>query len=138
MDDLQDKVAIITGAAGGIGLGMARAFAKVGMKVAMADIDADALAQSASELEDSGATVLALTLDVTDRPGWEAAVEQVEATLGPVQVLCNNAGVSTLGLKFEAIPPEMWDQVVAINLTGVFKASTTSWARCRPPGAATS
>jgi NAD(P)-dependent dehydrogenase (short-subunit alcohol dehydrogenase family) len=120
MDDLQDKVAFITGAAGGIGLGMARAFAGAGMKLAMADIDAHTLAASASELEGSGATVLTLPLDVTDRPGWEAAVEKVEGTLGPVQVLCNNAGVSTLGLKFEEIPPEMWDKVVAINLTGVF------------------
>jgi NAD(P)-dependent dehydrogenase (short-subunit alcohol dehydrogenase family) len=125
MDDLQDKVAFITGAAGGIGLGMARALAEAGMKIAMADIDADTLAQSASDLEGSGATVLALSLDVTDRPGWEAAVEKAEATLGPVQVLCNNAGVSTLGLKFEAIPPEMWDRVVAINLTGVFNGIHT-------------
>jgi NAD(P)-dependent dehydrogenase (short-subunit alcohol dehydrogenase family) len=118
--DLNGKVAFITGSAGGIGLGMARAFAEAGMSIAMADIDADALGQAASDLESSGAKVLAVPLDVTDRPGWAAAAEKVTATLGPVRLLCNNAGISTLGVKFTEITPELWTKVIDTNLTGAF------------------
>ncbi|MFJ8754941.1 SDR family NAD(P)-dependent oxidoreductase [Streptomyces sp. NPDC102441] len=118
--DLQGKVAFITGSAGGIGLGMARAFAEAGMKIAMADVDAEALEQAASDLEASGATVLAVPLDVTDPAGWAAAAEKVQAALGPVQLLCNNAGVSTLGLKFGQITPELWTKVVDTNVNGAF------------------
>jgi 2-hydroxycyclohexanecarboxyl-CoA dehydrogenase len=118
--DLQGKVAFITGSAGGIGLGMARAFAEAGMAIAMADVDVDALGQAASELESAGARVLALPLDVTDRAGWAAAAERASAKLGPVQLLCNNAGISTLGLKFAEIPPGLWDKVIDTNLSGAF------------------
>jgi NAD(P)-dependent dehydrogenase (short-subunit alcohol dehydrogenase family) len=120
MRDLSGKVAFITGAASGIGLGMARAFAGAGMKIAMADVDADALKQAASDVEDSGATVLAVPLDVADWPGWTAAAEKVAAALGPVQLLCNNAGVTTMGSRIEALPPSLWNKVVDINLNGVF------------------
>lgn len=118
--ELKGKVAFITGSAGGIGLGMARAFAEAGMKVAIADIDEDALAKSAAELEGAGAEVVAVPLDVTDRAGWAAAAEIATAALGPVQLLCNNAGISTLGLKFGQITPELWTKVVDINLNGAY------------------
>lgn len=120
MDDLRDKVAFVTGSAGGIGLGIARALAEAGMKVALADIDKDALAEATTTLGRSGATVFAVPLDVTDRRAWQAAVDTVGAELGPIQVLANNAGVSTLGMSFEEISPEIWDKVVQINLNGVF------------------
>jgi NAD(P)-dependent dehydrogenase (short-subunit alcohol dehydrogenase family) len=118
--DLSGKVAFITGAAGGIGLGMARAFAGAGMKIAMADVDVEALKQAASDVEECGATVLAVPLDVGDWPGWTLAAKKVEAALGPVQLLCSNAGVTTLGSKIEAISPSLWNKVVDINLNGVF------------------
>ena len=118
--DLRGKVAFITGSAGGIGLGMARAFAEAGMAIAMADVDGEVLEHAASELESSGAKVLALPLDVTDRPGWAAAAEKVSAKLGPVQLLCNNAGISTLGLKFAEITPALWNKVIDTNLNGAF------------------
>jgi NAD(P)-dependent dehydrogenase (short-subunit alcohol dehydrogenase family) len=119
--ELSGKIAFITGAASGIGLGMARAFAGVGMKVAMADIDANALQAAATELERSGAKVLAVPLDVADWPSWAAAADKVTAALnGPVQVLCNNAGVTTMGVKFEALTPALWAKVVNINLNGVY------------------
>ena len=123
--DLQGKVAFITGAAGGIGLGLARAFAEAGMKIALADVDADALEQAAAELAESGATVLAVPLDVTDRAGWAAAAEKVQSELGTVQLLCNNAGVSTLGLKFGQITPELWTKVVDININGAYNGIHT-------------
>lgn len=132
--DLKDKVAFVTGAAGGIGLGMARAFAEAGMKVAITDIDAKTLNEAAADLEQSGATVLALPLDVVDLAGWKTAAETVEARLGPVQVLCNNAGVSTLGMRFDAISPDVWNKVVAINLNGVFNGVHTFLNAMRAAG----
>ena len=119
-NDLQGKVALITGSAGGIGLGIAQAFAEAGVKLALADIDEAALAEAAAGLRESGADVIAIPLDVTDRTQWEAAVTVVDAALGPVQLLFNNAGVSTLGMGIEEVTPRIWDQVVAINLTGVY------------------
>jgi NAD(P)-dependent dehydrogenase (short-subunit alcohol dehydrogenase family) len=62
---------------------------------------------------------------VTDRENWSAAAERVGEALGPVQVLCNNAGVSTLGLKFSEITPELWDKVVDVNLTSAFNGIHT-------------
>jgi len=118
--ELQGKAAFITGSAGGIGLGMARAFAEAGMTIAMADVDEDALEKAASDLADSGAQVLAVPLDVTDRAGWTAAAGKITAALGPVRLLCNNAGISTLGVKFGQITPELWTKVVDINLTGAY------------------
>lgn len=90
------------------------------MKVVLSDIDARALERSAAGMKDSGAEVMALELDVTDREGWVRAVHEVPAKMGPVQLLVNNAGVSTLGMGFDEIGPELWDRVIAINLTGVY------------------
>lgn len=134
IDDLSGKVAFITGAASGIGLGMAHAFAGAGMKVAMADVDVDTLTRAAADLSATGATVLALPLDVTDRAGWAIAAEQVRAALGPVQLLCNNAGVSALGIDIATMDPSFWDKVVAINLTGVFNGARTFAGGMRAAG----
>lgn len=120
MDELAGKVAFITGAAGGIGLGIAQACAEAGMKIALADIDQNALEQSAAELKERDVEVIAVSLDVTDRPAWLDANDLVRSTLGPVQLLVNNAGVSTLGLRFDEIDPELWDRVVSINLASVY------------------
>lgn len=132
--ELSGKVAFITGAASGIGLGMAHAFAEAGMKVAMADIEADTLAQAAADLSATGATVLPLPLDVSDRAGWATAAEHVQTALGPVQLLCNNAGVSALGMDIAEMDPGFWDKVVAINLTGVFNGVRTFAGGMRAAG----
>jgi NAD(P)-dependent dehydrogenase (short-subunit alcohol dehydrogenase family) len=128
------KTAFITGAASGIGLGMARAFAGAGMKVAMTDCDTGALEAAAADLAATGATVLALPLDVTDRAAFARAAEAAEAALGPVRLLCNNAGVSALGLMIETIDPAVWDKVVDINLGGVFNGVHTFIGRMRAAG----
>ena len=119
--ELSGKVAFITGSAGGIGLGIARACAEAGMKIVLSDIDGLALEESAAELaKETGAEVMAVPLDVTDRDGWARAAREVPAALGPVQFLVNNAGVSTLGMRFDEIGPGLWDRVISINLTGVY------------------
>lgn len=120
MKELAGKTAFVTGAASGIGRGIARALAGAGMKVALADIDAATLGAAAAELRGLGAEAMAVPLDVTDRAAWAATAREVPAELGPVQVLVNNAGVSTLGLAFNDVTPQVWDRVVAINLTGVY------------------
>ena len=120
MDQLAGKVAFVTGSAGGIGFGIARACAEAGMRIVLSDIDEGALEQSAAELRAGGANVMAVRLDVTDRNDWARAARDVPAAMGPVQLLVNNAGISTLGMRFDEIGPELWDRVIAINLTGVY------------------
>ena len=123
MHDLTGKVAFITGAAGGIGLGIARAFIGAGVKVALADIDEAELTKVTADLAGSGADVVPVHLDVTDRSSWTAAVDTVHSEFGPVQLLVNNAGVSTLGMRFDDVDPQVWDRVVDINLTGVYNGA---------------
>jgi NAD(P)-dependent dehydrogenase (short-subunit alcohol dehydrogenase family) len=132
--DLKGKVAFITGAASGIGLGIARAAAEAGMKVAMADIDVATLEQSADELAKTQAKVLAVPLDVADPAAWAVARDRVESELGPVQLLCNNAGVSTLGMTFDETTPEIWNRVVGINLNSVYYGIRTFLEGMRAAG----
>jgi NAD(P)-dependent dehydrogenase (short-subunit alcohol dehydrogenase family) len=120
LDKLQGKVAFITGSAGGIGLGIAQACAEAQMKVVISDIDEATLISAAAELRELGAEVLTFPLDVTDREGWARAAREVPEAIGPVQLLVNNAGISTLGLSFDEVGPELWDKVVAINLTAAY------------------
>jgi NAD(P)-dependent dehydrogenase (short-subunit alcohol dehydrogenase family) len=120
MKELSGRVAFITGSAGGIGLGIARACLDQGMKVVLSDIDVETLEHTAEELKRDGADVLALPLDVTNRDEWASAAENVSRQRGPVQLLVNNAGVSTNGLRFGEVTPAIWDSVMAINLTSVY------------------
>jgi NAD(P)-dependent dehydrogenase (short-subunit alcohol dehydrogenase family) len=125
MADWAGKVAFITGSAGGIGLGIARACAAEGMKIVLSDIDQGELERSADGLRQAGGDVLAVPLDVTDRDGWERTARDVHAAAGPVWLLVNNAGVSTNGLPFDQVSPPLWDRVTSINLTGVYNGIHT-------------
>lgn len=118
-EDLSGKVALVTGGASGIGLGMATVLARAGMKLVLVDIDEAALAAAARELEAGGATVLTARLDVRDRSGWSDLVARVDAELGGVFILCNNAGVSAFD-KLAEMSAANWDWIVGINLDGVF------------------
>ncbi len=115
----QGQVAFITGGASGIGLGMARAFAQQGMKVAIADIDATTLAAAAAQIRQLGAEVMTLQLDVRQWENWQGVPEQVEATLGPVRVLCNNAGTSLGVQKLEDTVIADWHRIFDVNVHGV-------------------
>jgi NAD(P)-dependent dehydrogenase (short-subunit alcohol dehydrogenase family) len=124
MDDVQDRVAFITGAASGIGLGIARALARAGMKVAMTDVRAEALRKSAAMLCADGARVTAFPLDVTDRAAWIAVADRAERELGPVSVLCSNAGVNFIGSTDKATYQD-WDFALGVNLGGAINAIHT-------------
>lgn len=119
MDDLAGKVAFITGAAAGIGLGMARAFAPAGIRLVLADINAERLALAVAELRGGGADVLGVDLNVADIASWEAARRKTEDRFGSIDILCNNAGVAPANKKFEDIPDEDWNWIFSINVHGV-------------------
>ncbi|MGH8149250.1 MAG: SDR family oxidoreductase [Steroidobacteraceae bacterium] len=124
MQDVRGKVAFITGGASGIGFGLARAFTAAGMRVAVADIRAEALRKAVAELSADGAAVLAVELDVTDRIAWGAAADRVARELGPVRVVCSNAGVNFVGRTQEATF-EDWDFCLGVNLGGAINAVRT-------------
>ena len=121
MKDVAGKVAFITGAASGMGLGMAKSFTRVGMKVMMADIDAARLKSAAADLKAKGADVDTIHCDITvEKQVFDAASATVKR-FGKVNVLCNNAGVSVGGLS-EELSQKDWDWVVAVNQTAVVYA----------------
>ena len=123
LEDIADRTAFITGGAQGIGLGIARALAAAGARVAIADINADALAVAEHELA-ATTTTMAVTLDVRDRDAYAAVADRVEAELGPVSLLFNNAGVAG-ATQAANMSYETWDWVIGINLQGVYHGIQT-------------
>lgn len=127
------QAAFVTGAASGIGLGIARALVAAGSKVALADIDAARLADVAKELTDAGGTVIAVPLDIADAEQWSAAADLAEAALGPITILCNNAGVNGGGLIDET-PLDVWRWVFKINTEAQFIGVSTFLPRFKSRG----
>lgn len=123
MKDIKGKVAFITGGASGIGLGMARAFSAAGMKIVIADIRQDHLDEAKGAF-DKDAGVHTIKLNVTDREAFTAAAEEAERTLGPVQVLCNNAGIG-LGGPMKLATYDDWDWNMNVNIGGVINGVQT-------------
>jgi NAD(P)-dependent dehydrogenase (short-subunit alcohol dehydrogenase family) len=119
MKDLRGKVAFITGGAQGIGLGMARALKAEGALLALVDIDQAALDAAAKELD--AATYV---LDVRDRDAYAVVVDDVEANVGPIAILCSNAGVGG-GASVTQMTYEMWDWVLGVNNGGVVNGIQT-------------
>lgn len=123
MRDWTDSVAFITGGAQGIGLGIARALAKRGVALALADVDEVALARSAEVLAQV-TTVTTYGLDVRDRDAFADAADQAEKELGPVDLLFNNAGIVPHAVVGE-LSYDRWDLALAVNLTGVINGIQT-------------
>src|ERR1700722_15426308 len=118
MARLKHKVAIVTGAAQGIGRAIAARLADEGAKVALADIQFDSAEGAASEIRAGGASAIAVALDVTKLDDAIAAADSVERERGPVDILVNNAGWDVL-MAFVETTPDFWDKVIAINYRGV-------------------
>lgn len=118
MLELNHKVAVITGAGSGIGAAIARTCGLAGMRVVVADIEADAAEAIASELRSNGCRALAAAVDVADRQSLLALAETTRAAFGGCDLLCNNAGVSVLGALAEASADD-WHWVLSVNLLGV-------------------
>lgn len=118
---LAGKTAIVTGAAGGLGLAFATALIDAGVKVAIADRNMDAARKAATDLSGRG-TAVAVGVDVADEASVASMVDQVAGALGPIDILVNNAGIYA-GLKrkpFYEISAAEWDQVMSVNLKGAF------------------
>lgn len=115
---LKDKVAIVTGAAQGIGRAIAMRLALEGAKVAVADINLEGATSTANEITKSGGSALAVKLDVTSLQDALDAADRVEREIGPIDVLVNNAGWDIIEPFLES-KPETWDKVIAINYRGV-------------------
>lgn len=116
MDRLGGKVALVTGAASGIGRACAERFASEGAAVVVTDLDAEGAAAVARSI---GGRATSLRLDVTSEAEWRAALAAVEAAHGRLHVLVNNAGVGSLG-SVEEVTPEAWRQVMAVNVDSVY------------------
>lgn len=133
MEKFDGTTVFITGGAQGIGLGMARAFAREGANLALADLDAAALDRARDELAEV-TTVATFELDVRDRTAFERVADEVETLLGPVSVLCNNAGVGS-GLGLAEMTYAQWDLVIGVNLGGVINGIQTFLPRMVDRGA---
>lgn len=118
LTEFDGKVAVVTGAASGIGRAMCEKFATLGMRIVMADVEADRLRQSAEQIEATGADVLAVTTDVSRPDELSRLAESTLEHFGKVHVLCNNAGVFAGGLTWDAIGSD-WEWVLGVNLYGV-------------------
>src|SRR5699024_10204168 len=101
MDDLNERVAVVTGAANGIGLALAEAFAEAGAKVVLADLNADELDTAVRGLTDAGASVTGVVTDVSDAAQVDALRDAALDAYGAVHVVCNNAGVGGGGPSWE-------------------------------------
>jgi NAD(P)-dependent dehydrogenase (short-subunit alcohol dehydrogenase family) len=124
MDNLEGKVAFITGGASGIGLGMASAFHTAGMKVIIADIRQDHLDDALGSFSNDTEGIHIMQLDVTDRKAFETAAQEAERIFGRVHILCNNAGIYLYGPMQEATFDD-WDWVLNVNLGGVINGIRT-------------
>ncbi|MCO5311346.1 MAG: SDR family oxidoreductase [Microthrixaceae bacterium] len=113
------RVAVVTGAASGIGLGIAQRFAADGHKVAVLDRNAEAAAKAASELVASGATAISVAVDVADHDSVVAAFGQVRNELGNTEILVTSAGIEGFDSLLD-VSPQRWEQIIAVNLTGTF------------------
>jgi len=116
--DFGGKVAVITGAASGIGRGLAYGFAKRGMKIVLADIDKENLEKVAKELEEIGAEVMTQITDVNDPEQVAQLADASYKRFGSVNILCNNAGVGGAG-RISVITLENWNWTLGVNLFGV-------------------
>lgn len=118
MDTIEGKVAVVTGAASGIGLAMARGFAAAGASVVLADVEEGALKDAEGELAGGGAPVLSVPTDVRDGAAVDALRDAALDRFGAVHVVCNNAGVAVGGRTWEHTVAD-WEWILGVNLWGV-------------------
>ena len=118
MQDLNGKVAVVTGGASGIGRAMADRFAQAGMKIVLADIETGPLEAAAKEIRETGTEVVEARTDVTDLAQVEALLATTLDAFGAAHVVCNNAGVATAGPIWEASVAD-WEFTLGANLWGV-------------------
>ncbi len=131
MEQVEGKVAFITGGASGMGFGMAKVFLKAGMKVVIADVRQDQLDRAMAHFG-SNPNLHAIRLDVMDREAMKRAADEVERVFSKVHVVCNNAGV--IGIEASEPTYDDWDWILGVNLGGVVNGVQTFVPRIQKHG----
>ncbi len=130
MDQLEGRVAVVTGGGSGIGRGIASACADAGMRIVIADIEVAAAERVANELREGGAEAIAVRTDVTDRAALDALADAAYEAFGEVNLLCNNAGVISVG-EIASTTPGDWEWLFSVNVFGVVHGAQAFVPRMR-------
>lgn len=125
MRDFKGKTAIVTGAASGIGLGIATALAHAGANIVLADLRPEPLEAARKTIESIGVRAVAVTIDVSDADSVAAAGKAALDAFGALHIAVNNAGVAMHGTPVEKVTPEEWDWVIGVNVKGVINGIRT-------------
>lgn len=128
---LKDQVAVITGAGSGIGLEIARTFAREGARVAITDIDGDSASKAAAELTRGGGQAISVTMDVARENEVDAGINRVVGTLGRLDILVCNAGIQVIS-PIESLSLADWQRVLAVHLDGAFLATRAALRHMYP------
>ena len=125
MRDIRGKTAIVTGAASGIGLGIAKALAHAGANIVLADLRPEPLAVARKTIETTGVRAIGVTVDVSDPDSVAAAGKAASDAFGTLHIAVNNAGVAMHGTPLENVTLEEWDWVIGVNVKGVINGIRT-------------
>lgn len=123
MDLLKDKLALVTGAGGGLGSAISLGFAGEGARVIVADVDAARAEATAARITAAGGQAWSVAIDVRDRAAVQACAADLEARLGPIDLLVNNAGISGRARIDDPNATEVWDRLIEVNLQGLFNVT---------------
>ena len=129
---MKDRIALVTGAASGIGLEIARAYVREGARVCIADLSADAGQAAAEQINRAGGTAMAVTMDVADEQAVERGFDQLAKAWGAPDVLVSNAGIQHID-PIESLSLDNWRRLLAIHLDGAF-LTTRAFLRRLPQG----
>lgn len=133
MQILAGKVALVTGAARGLGWGIARALGQAGAKVCVTDTNVAELGRAEADLKADGSDVVALPLDVSDLPAFQTTIQQVVERWGRLDILVHNAIYMPL-IRFDATSPELWWQQLHVSLGGLFNSAHAAWPIMKQQG----
>ena len=131
--DLSGRTALVTGSSAGIGLALARGLGRAGARVVLNGRQPDRVEEAARVLRDEGSSVIETPFDVTDSTAVKAAIERIEADIGSIDILINNAGMQRRG-PLEDYPEETWHELMTTNVDSVFYVSQAVARKMIPRG----